>query len=338
MAGSSESRRRRWAIRALVLVVLGVLAGVAISHVGELDPLRRRLSEGDPRWLAFALAVEAVSVTGYALAHRSVLSRFSDRLDWPASLQMTLAGTVATKLLGAGGAGGIALNVWALRSLGLSARDITRGMTALMVTFYSVFMLALLVVGLGLATGALGSGPRGLTVSVAAFAGAAIALAVVSAGARGPLLRLESRLADATTLGGRLARRVVTALSLVSLGMADARRIVVSGPALLGAVLYWGGDIAVLWLSLHAFGASLPVAVVVLSYFAAQVANVLPIPGGAGAVEGGLVGVVLLFGLGSSAAVLGVLGFWAVSYWAPTLPGAVAYLRLRRRVALWRTT
>lgn len=50
-------------------------------------------------------------------------------------------------------------------------------------------------------------------------------------------------------------------------------------PYLLGAVAWWGFDIAVLWACFHAFGGSPPKGVIVMSYFVGMLANTLPLPG-----------------------------------------------------------
>jgi uncharacterized membrane protein YbhN (UPF0104 family) len=107
-------------------------------------------------------------------------------------------------------------------------------------------------------------------------------------------------------------------------------------PGTLGAVAYWGFDVATLWAALHAFGAPPPFATVVMAYFVGQLANAIPLPGGVGGVEGGTIGALLAFGAQGSLAVLGVLAYRLISFWLPTLPGGVAYLRLRRTVAGWR--
>ena len=109
-------------------------------------------------------------------------------------------------------------------------------------------------------------------------------------------------------------------------------------PALLGAVAWWGFDIATLWACFHAFGASPDKAVIVMAYFVGWIANTLPLPGGVGAVEGGLIGSLSAFGVNVQTAVVAVLAYRAFSFWLPTLPGAVAYFQLRRTINRWRTT
>jgi Lysylphosphatidylglycerol synthase TM region len=64
--------------------------------------------------------------------------------------------------------------------------------------------------------------------------------------------------------------------------------------------------------------------------------NLLPLPGGLGGVEGGMIGSFAAFGVNFNLAVLAVLSYRAISFWLPTLPGGVAYIQLRRTVARWR--
>ena len=108
-------------------------------------------------------------------------------------------------------------------------------------------------------------------------------------------------------------------------------------PYLLGAVAWWGFDIAVLWACFHAFGASPPKGVIVMAYFVGMVGNTLPLPGGIGGVDGGMIGAFTAFGVHVEVAVVAVLAYRAFAFWLPTLPGAVAYLQLRRTVHRWQT-
>jgi hypothetical protein len=59
-------------------------------------------------------------------------------------------------------------------------------------------------------------------------------------------------------------------------------------------------------------------------------ANMLPIPGGIGAVDLGLVGMLAVYGAPLSTAAAAVLIFRVISLWVPTLVGTVAYVLLRR--------
>jgi uncharacterized protein (TIRG00374 family) len=73
-----------------------------------------------------------------------------------------------------------------------------------------------------------------------------------------------------------------------------------------------------------------------MAYYVGTLANTLPLPGGVGGVEGGMIGSFLAFGVKGSLAVLAVLAYRTISYWLPTIPGAIAYFRLRHRFAAGR--
>ena len=117
-----------------------------------------------------------------------------------------------------------------------------------------------------------------------------------------------------------------------ALGLIRERRL-----GLLGAVGYWGFDIAVLGVSFRAFGSAVPVAVLVMGYFLGTLGSLLPLPGGIGGVEGGMIGAFAAFGVPAGRAVVAVLAYRAISFWLPTLPGIAGYVTLRSTVRRWRT-
>ena len=104
------------------------------------------------------------------------------------------------------------------------------------------------------------------------------------------------------------------------------------GPGAARALAWWAGDVAVLWACFHAFGEPPPLAVVVMAYFTGMLGNVLPLPGGVGGVEGGMIAAFLAFGVPPGLAVVAVLSYRAFSFWLPTIPGVLSYLRLRHSV------
>jgi putative heme transporter len=325
------------AIAVLLLAIVGFVFFV-LPQISGLSGELHRLRDAQPSWIGLAVVFEILSLGGYVLLFRTVFSCHGTRVGWRESVQITLAGTVASKLFAAAGAGGVALTVWALNASGLQPRTIARRMIAFELLLYVVFAGALLVVGVGLRTGALaGQAPWTLTVVPAVFAGAAIALTLSM---RGLPASLEERIAawrDSTRRGTRLLSR----LALAPQAVRDATSIVFElignrEFGILGAIAYWGFDIGALWASLHAFGVPPPLPAVVMAYFIGQLANVIPLPGGVGGVEGGTIGALIAFGAPASLAILGVLAYRLISFWLPTLPGAIAYLRLRGTVARWR--
>jgi uncharacterized protein (TIRG00374 family) len=102
-----------------------------------------------------------------------------------------------------------------------------------------------------------------------------------------------------------------------------------------GAIAYWGFNIAVLWAAFHAFGGPPPLAVIVMAYFLGMLGNLLPLPGGIGGVDGGMIGVLAAFGVDFGLATVAVLTYRGFAFWLPTIPGAIAYFQLRRTVGRW---
>jgi uncharacterized protein (TIRG00374 family) len=138
--------------------------------------------------------------------------------------------------------------------------------------------------------------------------------------------------------GSRLAARLATAPAAMAIGVRTAIGIVRDREVgVLGAVLWWAFDIATLWACFHAFGADPPpTAVIVMAYFIGMLGNFLPLPGGIGGVDGGMIGAFAAFDVKFGYATVSVLAYRAIAFWLPTIPGAIAYLQLRRTVAEWR--
>jgi uncharacterized protein (TIRG00374 family) len=332
-------REHRRAIVTVVIVVLAIIfVFVVLPQLAGFGKSLHRLKYGNKLWLAAGVGLECISLFGYMTLFRTVFSYGDVRIGWRSAGEITLAGTVATKLLGAGGAGGIALTVWALRAAGHSARTIAHRMMSFEMLLYGVFMAALVIFGGGIAIRVL-PGPHKpvLTVLPAAVgAGVIVLVAAVgyaSEGVRRGLLALARRSKRRSALFEKLSNVPETLHD----GVRNTWEVL-RHPRLghSGAIVYWAFDIATLWAAFHAFGGAPEIPVVVLAYFVGQMASVLPIPGGIGSVEGGMLGFFIAFGVGGSTAALAVIAFSLTSIWLPVLPGSVAYFRLRAAVSGWR--
>jgi uncharacterized protein (TIRG00374 family) len=297
-----------------------------------------QISRGNPLWLALAAGLEFLSVASYAVLFRTVFARGMPRLGWRASLEIPLAGIAAIRLLAAAGAGGVAVTVWALRRAGMSSRTIACRMAANYSIQYSVYLIALVVCGLGLWTGVFsGQGPTALTLIPAILSAAALALGAAMGLVPDDFERRLERLSRRKGRIGRLATRFATLPATLGSGVRTALGLIRERNwGLLGAVGYWGFDIAVLGASFRAFGSVVPVAVLVMGYFLGTLGSLLPLPGGIGGVEGGMIGAFAAFGVPASRAVIAVLAYRAISFWLPTLPGIGGYFTLRSTVRGWR--
>ncbi len=324
-----DHRRSLLALLVVGIVIIFIFA--VLPQLAGFGKSLHRLRYGDKLWLAAGVGLECISLFGYMALLRHTFSCDGVCLAWRSSYQITLAGSVATKLLAAGGAGGIALTVWALRAAGLSAKSVARRMTSFELLLYGVFMLSLVIFGAGLAVRLFpGHSPQGLTVVPAAFGAGVILLALVTGFSADRAERWLSRLARHGRGPGTLLKKLATVPGTLHGGV-EATTEILRQPklALLGAIVYWAFDIGVLWAGFRAFGAAPPIAVIVLGYYVGQLANALPIPGGIGGVEGGMIGAFIAFGVNGSTAVLAVLAYRIISFWLPILPGSIAYLQLR---------
>jgi uncharacterized protein (TIRG00374 family) len=340
--GRDEMPRVVFTRRRLVLSGMFVISIVAFLYLvlPKLLGLRttwHRIERGDAWWLVAGLGLECLSFFGYIALFRAVFVRKESRIDWRESYEITMSGLAATRLFAAAGAGGIALTAWALRRAGLEARTVAERMVAFMALLYGVYMASLVIDGLGLYLGVLnGSAPFAITVVPAIFGGAVIALFLAVSLLPGDLERFVARVTNDQHRVGRFARRLAAVPASAGAGVRSAIGLVrARDPFLLGAVGWWAFDIAVLWASFHAFGSAPPTAVIVMSYFVGMVGNTLPLPGGIGGVDGGMIGAFSAFGVPVGEAVVAVLAYRAIAFWLPTLPGGVAYLQLRRTVHRW---
>jgi uncharacterized protein (TIRG00374 family) len=329
---------RRSLLALLVLGVVIIFIFAVLPQLAGFGKSLHRLRYGNKLWLAVGIGFETLSLAGYMALFRLLFTQDRVHIGWRSSYQITMAGAVATKLLAAGGAGGIALTVWALRAAGLEAKAVARRMTSFTILLYGVFMSSLVIFGSGLAIGVFsGNAPEGLTVIPAIFGGVVIVLALVVGLAADRAQRWLTRLGRHGKGPGSLLEKLATVPGTLHGGVKTTIEVLQRPkPGLVGAVAYWALDIATLWAGFRAFGAMPPLAVLVLAYYVGQLANALPIPGGIGGVEGGMIGSFIAFGINGSTAVLAVLAYRLISFWLPVLPGSIAYLQLRSAVAKWR--
>jgi uncharacterized protein (TIRG00374 family) len=115
-------------------------------------------------------------------------------------------------------------------------------------------------------------------------------------------------------------------------GTTEAVRIVKTGhPAvILGSIGYWAWDNAVLWATFKAFGYSPPVTVILMGYLIGQLGGLLPLPGGLGGIDGGLLGTFVVYGTPLTITAAAVLAYRVILFWLPLLVGGVAFVSLRR--------
>jgi uncharacterized protein (TIRG00374 family) len=324
------------------VVVVILLVGIYFLFpklVGLGDALGK-LDDADPLWIGIAVVFSIASYATYIALFKAVVGGDELRLTWGETYEINMAGVAATLLFSAGGAGGVALTYWALKKAGMRRREVARRMIAFISLHYAFYPLALIVFGLLLRTGVLnGENSVELTIIPAAVAGVMIVLGV--------LITLIPADVEAKLLPhahGEHTRSFVEWASRVPETLGEGFRFALSlfthprrgGLAVLGAAGFWAFNIGVLWASFHSLGIHVPLAVVVQGFFLGMVANLFPLaPAGVGAVDAGMIGAFVLFGLPEETVFPAILIFRLVSFWMPIPPGIVAFFQLRNTVRRW---
>jgi putative heme transporter len=331
--------RRRLLISGVFVVSAVAFLYLVLPKLLGLQETWNRIREGNIWWVALGVVLEVLSFGSYVMLFRAVFVRGKSRIDWRESYQITMSGLAATRLFATAGAGGIALTAWALRRSGMEPRIVACRMIAFLALLYGVYMATLVIVGLGLYLGVFpGSAPFAITVVPAIFGAVVISVFLAVSLLPGDFERLVARWTSDNWFS-RAARRLATVPATAATGVRTALTLVRSrDPYLLGAIGWWGFDIAVLWACFHAFGNAPPQAVIVMAYFIGMLGNTLPLPGGIGGVDGGMIGAFSAFGVPVEVSVVAVLTYRGIAFWLPTIPGGIAYLQLRRTVNRWRTS
>ena len=332
---------KRRILQTLFVVVLLILAVYFLfpSLVGLEDALGN-LDDAKLGWVAVAVVFGIAMFVTYITLFRGVVGGDELPLSWRESYEINMAALAASRLFSAGGAGGIALTYWALRKAGMNARRSSQRMIVFIALQYIFYPLAIIVCGVLLRTGVLsGKSSVELTIIPAAIAGVLLGLGLLIA-----LIPqdFERRIAGWAQGHRRaaLAKRLAKGPSALAEGLREAFDLIRhprrGALALIGASGFWATQIAILWASFRAFDVSPPLAVLVMGFFLGMVANLIPfVPGGVGAVDAGLIGAFVLFGLPKDVCFTAVLIYRLVAFWMPMPPGIVAFFQLRGTVHGW---
>jgi uncharacterized protein (TIRG00374 family) len=328
LAVPEELSRRR--VRSRLLFALGlVLAVIAIvTLLPGLGALRSHLSHARPEWLLLGVGLKLLSGLGYVAVFRMVFCR---RMTWRVSFQIGMSELGANALFPTGGAGGLALGAWALKRGGMQGSEIARRTVAFFLLTSVPNVVGVIVIGFGLAIGAFaGESNPLLTAAPAAVATAAIVAALLAgrvAERWGRRLEREGR-----SELSRRTRRLRQGLTALGDGIKEAVALLAEGNVILiaGLVAYLAFDVMILWATFHAFGPAPPMAILWMGYLIGELGGLIPVPGGIGGVDAGLVGTLALYHVSLTSAAGAVLAYRAIALWVPAVVGTGAFLALRR--------
>jgi len=322
----------RHIVRRLVeLAVLAVAVAVAISALPGLGGLRHRFANADVAFVVLAGVLKLASALSNIVAFRGV---FCPRLGWRFSYRLGMAEQATNVLVGwppraprgggrGGGGGPPALGAWALRRGGLSAEYIARRSVAFFVITSAPNFLCAAIIGPLLMLHVIpGHAP---IVPTAVFTG--LAIVTIGFAAILPLVvdRIRPRRAKS-----RLARALNSALQSLANGMRDTAVLLRRIPVVLGAIGYLAFDIGAFAAAFAAFGSTPPFGPLVFGYTIGQLGGLIPLPGGIGGTDGGLIGAMVLYGVSLSRAVAAVVVYRTFQLGVPAILGAIAFVQLRR--------
>lgn len=317
-----ELEPKRLVRRTLQIIAVLVVVGLALLLAPGLGEVRNLITEARPGWVALAIAFEALSCVSYVLMFRPV---FCQAMPWRTSWEIGLSELGVGSIVPASGAGGLALGAWILREGGMPGEQIARRSVAFFLIKSSVNFVAVAVIGTAMAVGLFGP-DLSLWLTAAPAVGAMLVIAAVL---------LVPRLGPGSPVSpdARRSRRLLYEVRRALIGgTTEAVRIVRSRNLLVigGSIGYWAWDNAVLWAAFHAFGHSPPLTVILMGYLIGQLGGLLPLPGGLGGIDGGLIGALIVYGTPAAVTAAAVLLYRVILFWLPLLAGSVAFVSLRR--------
>jgi uncharacterized membrane protein YbhN (UPF0104 family) len=294
-----------------------LLSAVLVSLILAVPPLRavgRQVAHVHAGWVVAAIALELCSCAAFIVIFRL----FFDEVPAGTARELAWAEEGSGALLPGGGLGALALGGVLLRRTGMSTKTIIERSSALFFLTSAINVAALVGAGALLAArGATGSDEL-LRAGIPIFGGLAAAAGVLMM----PMVVRRSR-------GRSRPAWLVDLATGIGLARQSLRR---PSWRLIGAAGYLGFDIAALGATFAAAGKPLPLVPLVLGYLIGYLANLIPVPGGFGVLEGGLAGTLIAYGAPPTQATAAVIVYHAIAFWIPTLGGLTGYTLLRRRL------
>jgi uncharacterized membrane protein YbhN (UPF0104 family) len=336
---------RRKALVAVALAALLALGAIAlIGQAVDFGKLLDALTGADPRWLPVCLCGELIAYGGYILGYRDIArARGGPRFDYWATTRVVLVGFGA--LVVGSGAGGLAVDFWALQRAGEDAHQAGRRVLALNTLEWAVLGLFAALASVALLAGADEGAPVPLTLGWICGVTAAIIAAVwitqphrcgrfaeLPAGEE-PTERGVNLLAWGVWLWVKLKKGFADAVG----GVAFVRYLLVHPRQFPGAAFgfgfYWLGDLLTMYAALRAFGEHLGPAALIVGYATGYIVTSAPLPAGAAGISEATTAFSLhLVGVPLAHALLAVLVYRAFTFWLPIIP-ALAALPLVRGLA-----
>jgi uncharacterized membrane protein YbhN (UPF0104 family) len=325
---AARGHLQKKALKLLGYVVVGYLI---VRLIPGLKQALKSLEQVRWQWVVAAFAIEVLSEVGFVISWRAIVDpedvlsadgrgeRMATRVAW-----LQLGGGM---LIPGGTLSSVGVGAWILHRFGMPNKLIAERQFNLQFLNTGIDALALIVFGTGLAVGIF-PGESKLTLTLLPAVIAAIGIA-------GVLLVARSGAGYAVRVRDTHAK-TAAAIEALTAAVEDTKRLLTHRDglkAVSGAVGYLGFDVLVLWSAFTAIGThpTPSFAVVLMAYIIGALGGSIPLPAGVGSV-GGMVGMLILYGVDHNAAVAAVIIYQAIGQLVPLIGGGIAYLLLRGKL------
>jgi uncharacterized membrane protein YbhN (UPF0104 family) len=299
----------------ITLVLAGALVVGLLLAVPGLKGVATTVSHMKAQWVVVAVVLEVLSCASYVLVFLQVFNRAPFRVGSYVALSEEAFGAAVSL----GGVGSLAVGGWLMVERGSSPGQIAERSAVLFLYTSAINVITLILAGLGLFLGL--PGPSNPLLSIVPAAVGAVVLV---------LFLLLPRYVD-RIVGGMEAGRLHTFLTETAVSVRDTKRLMFHPDwRIVGAIGYLWFDIAVLFACFAAAGHVPPLAPVVLAYQIGYLSNFIPVPGGIGVLDGSMIGMLVIYGVGGTVATAATLVYHAISLWVPAVWGTIAFFLLQK--------
>jgi uncharacterized membrane protein YbhN (UPF0104 family) len=299
----------------ITLVLGGALAVGLLLAVPGLQGVATTVSHMRAEWIVVAILLEVLSCASYVVAFLQVFARAPRRFGARVALSEEAFGAAVSL----GGVGSLAVGGWLMVERGAPTGRIAERSAVLFLYTSAINVITLILAGLGLFLGL--PGPNNPLLSIVPAAVGVVLLV---------LFLLLPRYVD--HIVRRLdPGRLRTFLTETAASVRDTERLMRHPDwRIVGAIGYLWFDIAVLFACFAAAGHSAPLAPVVLAYQIGYLSNFIPVPGGIGVLDGSMIGMLVIYGVGGTVATAATLAYHAISLWIPAIWGTIAFIVLQK--------
>jgi uncharacterized membrane protein YbhN (UPF0104 family) len=297
------------------LVLAGALVVGLLLAVPGLKGVATTMSHMKAQWVIVAVALEALSCASYVVVFLQVFNRAPFRVGARVALSEEAFGAAVSL----GGVGSLAVGGWLMVERGAPAGRIAERSAVLFLYTSAINVITLILAGLGLFLGLPGPGSPLLSIVPAAVGVVVLMLFLL-------LPRYVDRIVRRISPG-----RFRTFLTETAASVRDTKQLVFHPDwRIIGAFGYLWFDIAVLFACFAAAGHTPPLAPVVLAYQIGYLSNFIPVPGGIGVLDGSMIGMLVVYGVGGTVATAATLVYHAISLWVPAVWGTIAFFLLQK--------